>query len=186
MDPVVVGALSALSGVLLSGILAYLAERRADKRAVRSFEWERLEGLHQERREVYVSYLRLADSAWEAIARLRKDAEQAGDRKEALRLVADATVVQDALAGLENQRQHLTLIADLDTRREASQLQQTLAALAADVGRESDVVEALERLHGCMRKSMGIGDFGGVAALRITPSGRWQRQARSLGITFEP
>lgn len=79
---------------------------------------------------------------------------------------------RDALAGLENHRQHLTLIADFDTRREASRLQQVLAALAADVGRESDVLDALERLHGCMRKGMGIGDFGGVAALRVTPSRR--------------
>ena len=181
-----VGALSALSGVLLSGLLNYLTERRADKRAVRSFEWQRVEALNQERREVYVSYLRLADSAWDAIARLRRDAEEASERTERLSLVGDATVVQDALASLENHRQHLSLIADLDTRREASRIQQALPTLAVDVGMESDVLDALERLHGCMRKSMGIGDFGGVAALRVTPNRRWQRRARRMGMKFEP
>lgn len=185
MDPAVVGALSALGGVALSGGLSYLTERRADKRVLRSFELERVERLNQERREVYVSYLRLADNAWEIIARLRKEASQS-NRTDQLPLVAETAGVQDALASLENHRQHLTLIADLDTRREASRLQQMLAALAADLGKESEVLDALELLHGCMRKGMGIGDFGGVLPLRVTPSRRWQRTARRLGMTFEP
>jgi hypothetical protein len=185
VDPAVVGALIALSGVLLSGVLAYLGERRADSRAVRCFEWERVERVNQDRRDVYVPYLQLADSTWDGIARLRREATEC-NRKFELALVGEAAIVQDALGELENHRQHLTLIADLDTRREASRLQHVLAALAADIGNESEVLDTLERLHGCMRKGMGIGDFGGVTALRVTPSRRWQRSAKRLGMKFEP
>lgn len=185
VDPVVVGASSALGGVLLSGVLAYLAERRADGRDARTFERQRVEGLNQERRGMYVSYLRVADSAWECIARLRRQVVEDGHLTD-LALVGDEIVVQDALADLEHHRQPLALIADLDTRREAVRFQQTLAALAADVGKEADVLTTLERLYDCMRKSMGIGDFGGVMPLRVTPSRRWHRTARRLGMRFEP
>lgn len=185
MDPVVVGALSALGGVLLSGVLAYLAERRADSRDARLFERQRVEGLNQGRRGEYVSYLRAADSAWDCIARFRRQVVEDG-RPTELALVGNEAVVHDALADLESHRQPLALIADLDTRREAVRFQQALAALSADVGNEADVLTGLERLYECMRRGMGIGDFGGVMPLRVTPSRRWHRTARRLGMRFEP
>ena len=94
--------------------------------------------------------------------------------------------MKNSLEQMDLQRQALSLIADLDTRREAGTLLGALRDYASGACTHPDCHDSLSRLQECMRVSLGVGEFGGVLPLRMTPGRRWQRTARKIGLNFEP
>lgn len=100
-------------------------------------------------------------------------AARAGDAPgPTLELIGDTPAVERQLAALESERQALTLIGDLDTRREAVRVQQILTGLACDILREQDVVDTFERLQDCKRASTGFDDLGHPRPLLTAPERR--------------
>lgn len=183
LDPGVVGAASALAGVSLTGVLGYLSERRADNRARLSLEAARIERVQEQRRDICVEYLVQARRLLTQIDEIGAGLEVAG---QCAHLAADMPQVKSAVEQLDLLRQPLSLVADLDTRRESQTLQAALRDYAGGVCTHSDCHDSLLRLQECMRVSLGVGEFGGVLPLRVTPGRRWRRTARRIGLTFEP
>lgn len=183
IDPGVLGAASALSGVGLTGVLGYLTERRADHRAGLAAEAARVERLQDQRRSVYVEYLVHARQVLSLVDESGEAFERQG---QCAHLVAVAPEVKTALETLDLRRQPLSLVADLDTRREAYALNRALRDYASATCSHADCHDSIARLQECMRVSLGVGEFGGVLPLRTTPGRRWQRTARKVGLHFEP
>ncbi len=129
LDPALVGGGFAIAGSLVTGLLQNWSQIRIDRRSAVAADAARVERLLDLRRETYLQYLQRADRAWDLVASLRqRSREQSAEG--ALALVGETAEVQREFAALESERQGLTLIGDLDTRREAIRLCEALTGLA--------------------------------------------------------